>query len=256
MLGAKWTRPERDNDWKTFFSELLEKKDPVYPNSGNTLKRYKTKQPGPDFNPIHVSGKTDRDVAGPVNALLAIMEQPRAKLNTDRRHNNAETRALVVTTARWSPNSRSRRRDYLAIACWAILETYWVQGYRPWLFQHVQIARIIRQDLSALYKPFVYNDQLVLTPDGGTVPCNDFPWVDMLAPTQSETDPEVKISIDEVKKEVEVQAMWAQYDKELQKVLSDVERSTIAHNDLGPDNTLDSMVIRRLNALLRVSPST
>jgi len=253
LVEGQWIRPERDDDWKSFFSAEIEKKTATYPLDGNTTKRYKTKKPNPDFNPFHLAGKTDRDIGEEVNCLLAVMEHSRTKLSTDRRHNDPPVRALVVTTATWNYASKSKRRDFLSIACWAVLESYWAKGYRRSFFEHVQIARIIRQDLSRLYQPFVISNQMILTPEGGIEPSTNFPWFDMLAPTESADDNTVAISIKEVEMETHVNKMSEKYNKEILKIISTVKSSATAHNNLGGAHTVDSVVRKHLRWLVRVS---
>jgi len=208
--------------------------------------------PAPDFNPFRIYNKTDSDISDELNHLLDAMEQSRPKLNTDRRHNDAPIRALVITTATWNPASKSKRRDFLPIACWALLESYWIKEYRPKLFKDAPIAAIIRQDLSILYKPFVISDQMVLTPQGGVETSTNFPWYDMLNITKKKS---MEISIKEVQKDAKVNKMWEIYDKEIAKVISTVSRSALAHNDLGPPNSVDSIVMKHLKGLVRVSSS-
>jgi len=234
------------------FSAELEKKNGKFPADGNTTKRYKTKKPEPDFSPFRKAKKTDADITEAVNALFSIMVQPPAKRNTERRSNDPATRALIVTTATWSPDSRARRRDWIPIACWAVLEYYWVRGYRAALFNKIQVARIIRKDLSDLYRPFIISDQMVLTPAVGITTSNEFPWWDMISPIQSD-DTMTRISIAEVKMETEASSLWDKYDKEMRKIISMVQRSDVAHNNAGPANSVDSTVRGHLESLLLVS---
>jgi hypothetical protein len=252
-LDEDYTRPDSDDGWKQFFSEHIEKKSPEFPSDGNTVKRYKTKKPAPDFNPFRMAKQTDADVAAHLNTLLGVMDQSRAKLNTDRRSNNPAIRALVVTTVPWSLATKAKRRDWMQYACWALLETYWAKSYRRTLFKNVQIAGIIREDLSNLYRPFIVSDQMVLTTTGGTAVSDDFPWYDMMIPTQSPADTETAISIEEVKRDRDASDMRIKYDKELRKIASIVQKASVAHNISGPSDTVDGLVVRHLSRLLRVS---
>ena len=252
LPGDKHTRPENDEGWKVYFPDNIEKKTVAeWPANKKTEKRFKTKKTT-KTNPMWQANRNDEDIHKEVWKLIAIMQQSRVKLNTDRQDHNAAVRALVVTSVQWNYGSHHPGRDLSGPACWAVLESYIVKRYRATLLNNT-IGGTIRRALTDVYTPHVKQDQAEIGRDGRIIATVSFPWWDMVTLTDSSlTQGEEPMSAEQATQEKALQKITDKDNKDILRLINFVQKLPSAHNNLGPSQTIDTIVASRLDSLVQV----
>lgn len=199
----------------------------------------------PENNPLWEKGMKDSDIYASIQNLFPVLNQSRQKLNLDRRHDNSSVRALVVTSVPYNIDSSNRARDWSSICAWAIVESSFVERYRPDLLKGP--AGAIRVCFDDIFNPFIAGPK-ILNSD------TKFPWCDKLIVNNSTEVLKISDSIDsgEVATRLSEQDDIQKMQSEIQRLVTSWESSSLCHNTLGEKGTIDRRISNALSKLIRV----
>jgi len=219
-----------------------------------SFKATKAKRTG--YNPMKIQHMSDVDIYKAVSALFPTLDQTRAKMNLDRRHDNSSIRALVVTSAPYNLQSANRSRDWTPYFAWAIAEFAFVKHYRQGLFDGP--AGAIRLLLTELFDRYAIPATQTNIGSGGLlVQDKKFAWCDQVSvrnvPSVLEhtRDIDSTAAASNISQHEAIQVMQS----DIQRLIKTWENSPHARNNNGPPGSIDAEVASLLDNLIHVCHS-